>query len=118
MKRARIIKKIPAKGYGCTEVEIEVSYNIGGYNFFNSAFEGRGYYLHVTPVTIHDKGQYSTRTYIGFSGSKMLIKPAKRYSQKVMETILPTQHQLDMLLKSVVERNHIEYDKRDHPVVE
>lgn len=64
------------------ELKIEVRYNKGGVNYFQSKVEERGYYLSVSPVVrTHSEG-YTVESYVGFSGVKKLILPAKRQSDK------------------------------------
>jgi hypothetical protein len=64
------------------ELKIEVRYNIGGHNHFNCKIELRGYYLSVSPVKRKTEGQFTTETYMAFSGVKKLILPVKRQSEK------------------------------------
>lgn len=65
------------------ELEIELIYELGGYNYWTSTQEDRGYYLHVTPVKnarINDK--IVAKEYSAFSGIKKLILPVNRKSNK------------------------------------
>lgn len=60
-----------------THIEAEIRYNDG------SMGSRRGYYLSVSPVEI--KGIW--RTYTGFSGKRMFVEEAKRYSAKTHASV-------------------------------
>ncbi len=47
-------------------------------NYFAGLNEGRGFYLRVTPV----KKERGMTSYIMFSGVRMFIHPANRFSEK------------------------------------
>lgn len=68
-------------------IEISVSYNIGGMNYFSGKSESRGYYISVTPVEINGHDKYQTKVYSGWSGYKHLLRTAKKYSEKDLEFI-------------------------------
>ena len=61
-----------------THLEISVSYNIGGPNYFRGGITPRGYYLSVKPVT---KG-HGMVGYDLFSGCSHLLFETKRFSAK------------------------------------
>ncbi len=63
-------------------LEVSVYYHLGGMNYFSSRSEPRGYYLSVTPVKVtkHDGG-YVSKQYTAFSGTKICLVEAKRFSQ-------------------------------------
>jgi len=63
---------------GNTHLQVSVYYSKGGMNYLSGRSEGRGFYLSVTPVK-KERGCIST---VLFSGLKMLIAPANRYSEK------------------------------------
>ena len=67
------------------ELEIQVMYDLGGYNYFTSQQEERGYYLHVTPVKNVRLKDCTIQEYTAFSGIKKFILPVARKSQKKEE---------------------------------
>jgi hypothetical protein len=64
---------------GKQEYEICLYYDVGGMNFLLGKTEQRGYWLTVTPIHRSDGWK---RT-VAFSGNKLLIQEAKRYSKKI-----------------------------------
>jgi hypothetical protein len=87
------------------ELEIEVSYNKGGMNYFTSRNEERGYYLSVTPVERTKGDGYTTESYLGFSGVKKLILPVARQSEKQYQAaIVAAESQVEELKKWVLSR--------------
>lgn len=63
---------------GNTHLQISVYYSLGGANYLSGGTNARGFYLSVTPV---NKGNGCV-SYTLFSGLKMFILPANRYSEK------------------------------------
>lgn len=59
-------------------IQLEVSYTLGGTNWFTGKPEPRGYYLHASPVLKANR----VVTYQGFSGAKFLLLEVGRRSQK------------------------------------
>lgn len=59
-------------------IEIEVSYSLGGMNYFSSKVEPRGYWLHVQPVDSDGR----VRTFNPRYGVKKFLEETKRYSSK------------------------------------
>ena len=66
--------------------KIQVLYSVGGRNNWAGREEARGYYLHVTPVKLEDKGSYRMETVVAFSGYKDLLLEVKRQSKKAEES--------------------------------
>ena len=64
------------------ELEIELRYELGGYNYWTYTQEDRGYYLHVTPVKNVKLKDCTIQEYTAFSGIKKLILPVSRKSNK------------------------------------
>jgi len=100
-----IIKKIPVTGARANTVEVKVSYNIGGMNYFAGAVETRGVYIHVTPYEQYEGG----RVYTGFSGVKSCILECTRYSKKKMQQAVD---ELDMawvdnIVDHVINKNQL-----------
>lgn len=61
------------------KVEVSVSFQQGGLNYFNYKTEPKGYYFSVTPVEHKGNG---IRSFVLGSGVKVLMESAKRFSQK------------------------------------
>lgn len=73
-------------------MEVLISYNKGGINYFNSRMEKRGYYIHFTPChrddeSYKEEGMALISTEMG-AGFKMLVSEIKRDSQKAFEEAL------------------------------
>lgn len=70
-------------------MEVLISYNKGGINYFNYRMEKRGYYIHFTPChrddeSYKEEGMALISTEMG-AGFKMLVSEIKRDSQKAFE---------------------------------
>jgi len=78
----------PTKHY----LEVEVSYNEGGMNYFSGSRAARGYYLRVTPVTRQtinrpDGSSGAMSGFTMFSGQSMLLAEAKRFSAPTLAKV-------------------------------
>lgn len=73
------------KGEGCTSdanfLRVEVSYTLGGMNYFTYKNEPRGYYMHVSPVKRSVTGGVAMEEYSAFSGYKQCILEVSRKSK-------------------------------------
>lgn len=63
-------------------LRVSVYYNLGGFNYFTSRSEERGYYLSVTPIKRSSNNGIVMREYAAFSGFKKLLLEVKRKSKK------------------------------------
>lgn len=73
-----------------TFIKAKLFYDKGGMNYFSGKEERRGYYLSVSPV----ERSGNIETYTMFTGTKVFISSAKRFSKKVAEN-----HMLDFSLR-------------------
>jgi hypothetical protein len=71
---------------GTPMVRVEVSHAAGGINYFNYKTERRGFYLHVTPVSVREG---STSFTIGgaTSGLKYFIEATARFNAKRLRVL-------------------------------
>lgn len=68
------------------ELKIEVYYDKGGMNYFNSKNEPRGYWLSMRQVEIQRTDRSIVIESFGLmSGAKMFLKEVKKQSQKAYE---------------------------------
>lgn len=86
-KRSIVIKDIP-NGNGEKEgekkvIRIEVSYRMGGMNYFTGQRSSRGYYVSVSPMTVGNGFQ----SFMAFSGVCHCIEEAKRFGEKKLKSI-------------------------------
>jgi hypothetical protein len=89
MSRSRTVSEIllgpmldrPGEDYLVTAV----SYDVGGTNVFSGTVDPRGYFLNVTPEGRHDR----MRSFVLFSGIRVLILPAARFSQAKLDALQP-----------------------------
>jgi hypothetical protein len=85
-----------------THLEVSVSYDIGGTNYFSGGTTPRGYYLTVKPVT---KGNNMTR-YTMFSGKSLLLLETKRFTPKQFaNAVKMAKNYEDELINAVVSAN-------------
>jgi hypothetical protein len=84
-------------------LEIEAYYSKGGMNYFTSNNEPRGYYLGITPV----EKSATMRVTTAFSGTKVLILGAKRFSAKVLADLNPDDKQVQDILNHVLQKNNL-----------
>ncbi len=93
-------------------IDVEVLYAKGGINYFTYVNEKRGYWLSIQPVIIKGDGFIS---FTAFSGSKVFLEEAKRFSQKKLEelaaqaTAIP---QYKELLEHVLAKNQLKLWER------
>ena len=81
------------------ELKIEVFYDKGGMNYFNSKNEPRGYWLLMRKVEVErqDRGIVIEK-YGMFSGAKMFLKEVKKQSQKAYdEAVLLSEGKIEEL---------------------
>lgn len=67
----------------CNAVAISIYYEIGGYNYFTSQQQERGYYLSIQPLEKHG----STTMYTFFTGKKLFLQPAKRFNARILNEL-------------------------------
>lgn len=76
---------LPVPERKITHLKVEVYYTLGGMNYFTYKQEPRGYYLSVTPVERAERYGVSTEGFMAFSGTKKLVKPVSRKSEKAFQ---------------------------------
>ena len=81
------------------EVKIEVFYDKGGMNYFNSKNEPRGYWLSMRQVEVERQERGIVIESFGlFSGAKIFLKEVKKQSQKAYdEAILLAEEKIEEL---------------------
>lgn len=90
---------------GTTDLRVELTYDLGGYNMFDYTKEARGYYLVVTPVT-RERGMES---FTAFTGLKRCIKEVKRKSKSAeLAAIKDAELVEKAMIGRVLARNHLE----------
>ena len=87
----KLIKKFKVMGEGANIIEVSLAYEKGGINYFTGENTPRGYYLYVTPSEVTGDGWKRTKA---FAGNKKLVKPVKRFSRKVFESLMPDYEEL------------------------
>lgn len=66
---------------------VSLNYQLGGVNWFTGRDEGRGFYIHVSPITEEKRDGHTMRGFTIGSGLKSMAQPAKAFSQKSLERI-------------------------------
>lgn len=88
----KVYKTLPTKIGEYGELEISVSYQLGGMNYFSGRTEARGYYVHLSPVSRSSSPHMSSivsRTLLGStheSGYKIKLLECSRQSAKRLAT--------------------------------
>ncbi len=100
MQRTVRIYKI--KDHQYNTIKIELLYDRGGMNYITGQNVERGYYISANPS--EENNGWSR--WVAFSGTKTMIKPAKRYSQKIFES-LDYNEELEFVLQDVLKKNGI-----------
>ena len=100
-------KYIPVKANnnGTTDLRVELTYDLGGYNMFDYTKKARGYYLVVTPVT-RERGMES---FTAFTGLRRCIKEVKRKSKGAeLAAIKDAELVEKAMIGRVLASNHLE----------
>lgn len=101
-KREKVIRTFPTNTDKV--IEVAVRYSIGGMNYFAGESQPRGYYLGATPLT--RTGPFVS--YTMFSGFKTLLKPADRFSARVLAELEPEEADITKLVNAVALKNKLE----------
>lgn len=107
-KRDREIKLLEVTKGDATHLEVKLSYNEGGMNYFTGNVEQRGIQLIVTPIKISKGDGYTSRSFTAFTGIKTNVLEMKRFNQKTFDNFEPTQQKIDELINYVKAKNNIE----------
>lgn len=99
----KLVKSINVKNGRFNTIEVTLSYNKGGVNYFTGNREKRGIYLSVTPVNKVD----GFKEYTAFSGVKSCIKEMKRFSKKTFDNIKIDEELLNTMIKDVLMANNL-----------
>lgn len=100
-------KYIPVKANnnGTTDLRVELTYDLGGYNMFDYTKKARGYYLVVTPVT-RERGMES---FTAFTGLRRCVKEVKRKSKGAeLAAIRDAELVEKAMIGRVLASNHLE----------
>lgn len=100
--RKKLVFKIPTNEQNKFLIG-EVSYQMGGMNYFSGNRNERGYYFSVTPET-HEG---SIVSFMMFSGIKSLLLAANRFNQKVLDNIQVPEELKSKLIAHVLEKEKI-----------
>ena len=96
---------VKANNNGTTDLRVELTYDLGGYNMFDYTPKARGYYLVVTPVT-RERGMES---FTAFTGLRRCIKEVKRKSKGAeLAAIRDAELVEKVMIGKVLASNHLE----------
>lgn len=105
---------LEVQGDGPNKLCIEVSYDLGGHNYFTGKYEPRGYYLRCTPCVISNTQTCNGTSYKTISissdkpGMKMLLKEVSRQSKKSeQDALLRAEEKEDWLIGKVCESQRL-----------
>lgn len=106
--RSRVIETIEVTGNSeINTIEVQLTYNAGGLNYFTYKNEPRGYYLSVSPYKQSQEGHFQTKVYSGFSGIKSFVEEASRFGKKKLDNMMIDQAKKQELINHVLEKNNI-----------
>lgn len=99
-----VLGKTTELGRPAEEVlEIAVTYQLGGSNWFTGGTEPRGYYLRAIPQTESSSaGGFKTVGFMLGSGGKVLLLEAKRFSAKTLAELQVPEEKLAKLRERVL----------------
>ena len=100
-------KYIPVKANdkGTTDLRVELTYDLGGYNMFDYTKKARGYYLVVTPVT----RDAHMESFTAFTGVRKCIKEVKRKSKGAELAAIKDAELIEKaMIGHVLASNHLE----------
>lgn len=100
-------KYIPVKANnkGTTDLRVELTYDLGGYNLFDYTEKPRGYYLVVTPVT----RQSGFESFTAFTGLRRCVKEVKRKSKSAELAAIKDAELIEKtMIGHVLASNHLE----------
>jgi len=83
---------------------VTVDYSLGGYSYFSSEKQERGYYLYVQPVSVGRlaDGTVYSESYGLFDGYKALLKVVSRQSKKAYEeSLIEAEKLVDKLINKL-----------------
>tara|TARA_R110000796_G_scaffold58413_8_gene134992 strand:+ start:4130 stop:4465 length:336 start_codon:yes stop_codon:yes gene_type:complete len=89
------------------ELEISVSYEIGGHNYFTGDMKARGLELHCTP----QQRTENSRIVTGFSGIYKAVLDMNRFSAKTLREFQPSQEDYDAVKNHVINKHKLEIDE-------
>ena len=104
-KHSKVIKeiKILSGNSKANILEVDITYQIGGMNYFSGGSEPRGLYLGCSPI---EKGD-GWRGFVGFSGTKVFVKDMKRFNAKTLAEYTPSDEDVQKLIDHVVNKNEL-----------
>jgi hypothetical protein len=99
-------KYIPLKTNDkATDLRVELTYDLGGYNMFDYTKKARGYYLVVTPVT----RDAHMESFTAFTGLRRCVKEVKRKSKSAeLSAIREAELVEKVMIDRVLAHNHLE----------
>lgn len=89
------------------ELEISVSYDIGGFNYFTSEQKARGLKLHCTP----QQRTENSRIVTGFTGVYTHVLDMNRFNTKVLREFQPTQKDYDAVKNHIINKYNLKIDE-------
>jgi hypothetical protein len=107
-KHHKIIKRYKILNHSqWNELEINVSYEIGGYSYFTGDHQPRGLQLHCTPQFRND----TSRIVTGFSGTYMHVLDLNRFNAKTMREFQPSPEDYNRVKNHIINKHNLELDE-------
>lgn len=88
-----------------TFVEVSVYYDLGGWDWWNGCNQPRGYWLDSLVV---EKDGHFRSFMLGIGGCKMFLEEATRFSQKKLNSLAPSQEDIDKVVNYAISKNNVE----------
>lgn len=98
-------------------VKCHLSYELGGVNWGTGKHEARGYYAHISPVSLEDFEGNVIESYVAFSGGKwLLVECGRQGAKKEAEAAALFEEKLkDMVLQLFAESPDKDNIDFEHP---
>lgn len=111
MGRNRIIKRYPIlNNPQWNELEISLSYDIGGMSYFTSTKQARGLQLHCTPQSRSE----TSRIIQGFSGIYKHVLDMERFNAKTLREYEVSPEDYEAVKQHVINEHNLEIDELNH----
>ncbi len=106
-KYSRLVKRYKILNHPqWNELEISLSYELGGHNYFTSENRARGLQLHCTP----QQRTETSRIVQGFSGIYTNVLVMTRFSAKTLREFEVKQEDYDAVKNHVINKHNLEIE--------
>lgn len=106
-KYKRVVKRYKILNHPqWNELEISLSYEIGGLCYFTGENRARGLQLHCTPQHRTE----TSRIVTGFTGTYTFVLPMSRFNAKTLREFKPTDEDYNAVKNHVINKHNLEIE--------